>query len=85
MGCCIGSALCCAGRACCSCLCAPCRAIGVHSKNYTKVGYAMFQLFWIVLALFLFLISDRLMNVGFISQMVGKDVEKVQREDDLSV
>ena len=77
MGFCIGSALCCAGQMCCGLLCKPCSALGVHAKNYTKVGYTFFQLFWVLFGLFMFMISDKLMKVKIVSQMIGTDVVKL--------
>ena len=49
--CCAGAAVCCAGAACCSCLCAPCARMGIASKNFAKIGYLFFQLFWIIAAI----------------------------------
>jgi Serine incorporator (Serinc) len=43
--------ICCAGATCCSCMCLPIKAFGVAAKNFSKVGYVMFQLFWILLAI----------------------------------
>ena len=50
IGCCAGQALCCAGQMCCSMLCAPCKAGGVHSKNFAKIGYTFMQISFIILA-----------------------------------
>ena len=61
--CCAGAALCCAGQACCSCLCAPCSKIGVHNKSFSKIGYVVFQQFWIVIAIVLLFTGQKLENV----------------------
>lgn len=45
------SVCCCAGALCCECLCIPVKAFGVAAKNFSKVGYVFFQLFWILLAI----------------------------------
>ena len=50
VGCCVTSALCCAGAACCKCLCLPAKMAGVAAKNYAKVGYVFFQVGMIVLS-----------------------------------
>lgn len=39
---CATTACCCAGEACCTAMCLPMKAIGVTSKNYSKIGYVMF-------------------------------------------
>ena len=49
--CCVGSALCCAGAACCKCLCSPCSKAGVHEKNFSRIGYVVFHLMSICLAM----------------------------------
>jgi len=41
---------------CCSCLCGICAKAGVPSKNFSKLGYVFFQLFWIVTAIVLLLV-----------------------------
>lgn len=48
---CIGSALCCAGAACCSCLCLPAKAAGVAAKNYAKIGYVVFAVSWLIMTI----------------------------------
>ena len=53
MGFCVGSAMCCAGALCCRCLCAPAKAAGVAAKNYSKLGYVVFQLSWIIMVIIL--------------------------------
>ena len=45
------SACCCAGACCCECLCLPMKMIGVSAKHFSKIGYVMFNLFWILLAI----------------------------------
>lgn len=46
--------LCCTlGGACCNCLCLPARALGVAQNNQAKLGYVVFQFFWILLSLIL--------------------------------
>ena len=47
-GSCLGMACCCAGSICCNMLCTPCKAAGVASKNFAKIGYVVFQITWIV-------------------------------------
>ena len=47
-GSCLGMACCCAGAVCCNMLCWPARALGIASKNFAKIGYVCFQLFWIL-------------------------------------
>ena len=49
LGLCIGSALCCAGAACCQCLCLPAKMAGVAAKNYAKIGYVVFSISYIIL------------------------------------
>lgn len=61
--CCAGAALCCAGQACCNCLCAPCRKMGVHAKNFAKIGYVVFQFFWIMVAIILLFTAKKLVEV----------------------
>lgn len=51
MGLCIGSAICCAGAACCKCLCLPAKMAGVAAKNYAKIGYVVFSIGWIILTI----------------------------------
>ena len=51
LGLCIGSAICCAGAACCKCLCLPAKAAGVAAKNYAKIGYVVFSIGWIILTI----------------------------------
>ena len=51
LGLCIGSAICCAGAACCKCLCLPAKAAGVAAKNYAKIGYVVFSIGWILLTI----------------------------------
>ena len=50
---CIGSALCCAGHACCKGLCCCCSSLGIRKKNYPKVAYVVFSLFWVLIAFIL--------------------------------
>lgn len=45
----------------------------------------MFQLFWILFSLFMFLISDKILKAKMVAQMVGSEVDDVAKEDDLSV
>lgn len=52
-GMCVSSALCCAGAACCSCLCLPAKAAGVAAKNYAKIGYVVFAVGWLILTIVL--------------------------------
>ena len=47
-GSCITMACCCAGAICCNVLCWPAKALGIASKNFAKIGYVCFQLFWII-------------------------------------
>ena len=61
--CCAGAALCCAGQACCGCLCKPCAKMGVHSKNFAKIGYVVFQFFWILVAIALLFTAKKLVEV----------------------
>ena len=51
IGFCIGSALCCAGAACCKCLCLPAKAAGVAAKNYAKIGYVVFSVGFLILTI----------------------------------
>lgn len=53
VGLCIGSALCCAGAACCKCLCLPAKMAGVAAKNYAKIGYVVLSIGWIILTIIL--------------------------------
>jgi hypothetical protein len=61
--CCAGTAVCCAGQACCSCLCAPCAKMGVHAKNFAKVGYVCFQAFWILVSIILLFTARKMVDV----------------------
>ncbi|CDW86304.1 membrane protein [Stylonychia lemnae] len=61
--CCAGAAICCAGRACCGCLCAPCSKMGVHSKNFAKIGYVIFQFFWIFVSIALLFSAKKLVDI----------------------
>lgn len=49
LGLCIGSAICCAGAACCKLICLPAKLAGVAAKNYAKIGYVVFSVSWIIL------------------------------------
>ena len=48
---CATAACCCAGELCCSAMCMPFKAFGVEAKHFSKIGYVVFQVFWIVAAL----------------------------------
>lgn len=61
--CCAGSAACCAGQACCSLLCLPCSKMGVNSKNFAKVGYVFFQIFWVLMSIMLLFTARHLVGV----------------------
>ena len=65
-------------------LCAPCRSAGVHAKNYAKVGYTFFQVVWMALALLLFFLSDKLVEVHWIAQMAG-DRAGLPKTDELAI
>ena len=69
MGCCVTSALCCAGQALCSCLCMPCKRAGVESKNFAKIGFVVHQVFWIGVSLTLMVSAKKLVDV-FPTQML---------------
>ena len=47
---CATAACCCAGEACCACMCLPMKLLGVAGKNFSKVGYVFFQLWWMLIA-----------------------------------
>ena len=47
---CATAACCCAGEACCSCMCLPAKMLGVSNKNYSKLGWVFFQLWWLLIA-----------------------------------
>ena len=51
LGLCVGSALCCAGSACCKCLCFPAKAAGIAAKNFAKIGYVVFSVGWLILTI----------------------------------
>ena len=51
LGLCIGSALCCAGAACCKCLCLPAKLAGVAAKNFAKIGYVVFSVSMLLLTI----------------------------------
>ena len=51
LGFCVGSAICCAGAACCKCLCLPAKLAGVAAKNYAKIGYVIFSVSWLILTI----------------------------------
>jgi len=42
------AACCCAGYACCACLCAPAKLMGATPKTFARIGYVAFQIFWII-------------------------------------
>ena len=44
IGFCFETALCCAGYACCACLCAPAKALGAAPKTFARIGYVVFQM-----------------------------------------
>ena len=54
LGACVGAAICCAGKICCDAMCLPAKALGVASKNYAKIGYVIFDLFWILMGIISF-------------------------------
>lgn len=60
--CCAGSALCCAGQLCCSCLCAPLKAAGVQAKQFSKIGYVVFDLIWILISITLMYTAYKLVD-----------------------
>lgn len=62
MGCCLTSALCCAGQALCSCLCMPCAKAGVEAKNFAKIGFVIHQIFWIGISLLLMVSAKKLVD-----------------------
>ena len=64
LGFCIGSALCCAGAACCKCLCLPAKAAGVAAKNYAKIGYVVFSVGWLILTIILSYIFEWIFDNG---------------------
>ena len=51
--CCAGSAICCAGQAFCSTLCCCCRSCGITPKNFPRIAYVAFDLFWVLIAILL--------------------------------
>ena len=61
--CCAGEAMCCAGTLCCKCLCAPCARMGVAAKNFAKVGFVVFQFFWMIISLILLFTAKKLVDV----------------------
>lgn len=61
--CCAGAAVCCTGRMCCSCLCAPCARMGITPKNFSKIGYICFQLFWVIIAISLLFLARHLVSI----------------------
>lgn len=61
--CCAGAAVCCAGKACCGCLCSPCSKMGVHAKNFAKIGYVFFQFFWILVSIALLFSAKKLVEI----------------------
>ena len=60
--CCAGASVCCAGQACCSCLCGPCAKMGITAKNFARLGYMFFQLFWIILAITIFFLAKHIVS-----------------------
>ena len=62
MGCCITSALCCAGACCCKLLCAPFERLGVAAKNFAKIGYVAHQVFWVLVSLLLMVSAKKLVD-----------------------
>ena len=51
LGFCVGSALCCAGAACCNLICLPAKMAGVAAKNYAKIGYVVFSISMLILTI----------------------------------
>ena len=62
LGFCIGSALCCAGAACCKCLCLPAKAAGVAAKNFAKIGYVVFSVGMIIMVIVMMYIFNWLFD-----------------------
>lgn len=62
IGCCAGQALCCAGQMCCSCLCGLCQSNGVKKRNFSKIGYTVFQMIFIGIATALMFHAESLLK-----------------------
>ena len=60
---CLAEGLCCAGAACCACLCAPCEKAGVQKKNYSKIGFVVLQLSWVIVAIIMLYTAKALVNI----------------------
>ena len=61
---CATAACCCAGEACCACLCLPFKMLGVAGKNFSKIGYVMFQILWILVAFLILYIGNWVVSWG---------------------
>lgn len=51
--CCIGSGACCAGQVCCKTVCCACSACGISPKNFPRLAYVIFSLFWALISIIL--------------------------------
>lgn len=49
--CCAGATVCCAGKMFCNAMCLPCKKMGVQGRNFSKIGYVVFQIFWILVCI----------------------------------
>jgi len=80
----MGGFLCCAGAACCAAVCAPCGAMGVAAKNYSKIGYTFNQVVWMLVAMVLFFCSDTLVKQEWLRHMLPASVvsDDIQGQSD---
>ena len=49
MGIIVANTLCCMGSCCCKALCCCCKECGVRSKNQSQIGYALLQIFFLLI------------------------------------
>ena len=60
--CCASQAACCAGQCCCSLMCKACEDCGVSKNNFAKLGYLVFHLCWISVAILLMIFGKNLVD-----------------------
>ena len=51
--CCAGSAACCAGNICRKSICCCCSSCGITPKNFPRIAYVSFDLFWVLISIVL--------------------------------
>ena len=70
--------LCCSlGSACCNCLCWPAKALGVAQSNHAKLGYVLFHLIWLLIAIIVAVCTKNIYGEdgGWISDLIGLECD----------